>query len=250
VSVKVVRKVRNSTRSLFLQGSLFLLLLLVAIYFFINSSFFSVRAITINGTKELQKEIVLDLAGTSVGENLIKLDIGQIKAQVELSSMVEFCTVERKFPDQLIINIQERQAAALVSYRDGFILLDKQGYYIRLVNRLTDYNYPLINGAQLPIDLVPGTKVDGKGLKEALNLVSHVPPGKLLTFTEIHIKPDNNLELYTEDGIRVLVGDSSNIGRKLQWFFEIYRQLLEGTNKSNIEYVDLSFDGSPIVKYR
>jgi len=87
-------------------------------------------------------------------------------------------------------------------------------------------------------------------LKEALNLVSHVPPGKLLTFTEIHIKPDNNLELYTEDGIRVLVGDSSNIGRKLQWFFEIYRQLLEGTNKSNIEYVDLSFDGSPIVKYR
>lgn len=250
MSVVVTKKMNKTRRSILLQGILFLMLLLVAVYFFMNSSFFSIREIQISGLQKLKRETVLELAGVNVGANLIKLDIEQVKNNIELSSLVESVRVERRFPDRLLIHVTERRPAALAAYRDGFILLDEAGYYLQLVQRITEYSLPLIVGVQIPETAVPGEKISVPGLAEGLKVVSRLSPQQLALFSEINVQPGDRLELYTIDGIKVIVGDSSDLARKIQWFLEIYRQWQAGDKARQIQYVDVSFDGHPIVKYK
>ncbi len=241
------RLIKNTKRSMLLQAIFFFMLLLVAVYFFLNSSFFAIEKISVIGLKELEPQTVLDLAGINRGANSFKLDIRQIENNIELSAMVARAEVKVKLPDSLIIFVEERKPAALVSSRDGFILLDNQGYYIRLVEKISEYSLPLIEGVDIPASLAPGEKVSDPGVKEALGVVANLSPDEKMMFSEISIRPDKSIEMFTSEGIKVVVGESNDIARKIKWFQKIYQQARQ--DGKTIKYVDVSFKGNPVVKY-
>ncbi|WP_366924823.1 FtsQ-type POTRA domain-containing protein [Metallumcola ferriviriculae] len=87
---RVVTRKENEShkRSKLLQALLFVMLLLVAVYFFLNSAFFTVDQIIVNGIDQMAPQTVLDLSGITKGMNPFKIDINQVEKKIELSAMV------------------------------------------------------------------------------------------------------------------------------------------------------------------
>ncbi|WP_366924825.1 FtsQ-type POTRA domain-containing protein [Metallumcola ferriviriculae] len=246
---RVVTRKENEShkRSKLLQALLFVMLLLVAVYFFLNSAFFTVDQIIVNGIDQMAPQTVLDLSGITKGMNPFKIDINQVEKKIELSAMVAKVEVRVKFPDSVTINVKERKPAALLSSRGGFMLLDNEGYYISLAEKITDYSFPLISGVEVPPSLAPGEKLSGKGVSEALAVVGSLAGDDNALFSEIVVTSGYSIIMYTIDGVKVVMGEGSDVGRKLQWFKQIRQQAIN--DGKTLKYVDVSFQGNPVVKY-
>ncbi|MBS3971127.1 MAG: cell division protein FtsQ/DivIB, partial [Clostridia bacterium] len=150
------------------------------------------------------------------------------------------------------IYIKEREPASLVVAQEKFILVDIKGFYIQDVESIREFpNLPLITGLTLEENLPYGQKIDNKALTAALEISEQIWDKSSIYFNEINVSSgENDILLYTKEGIMVKIGNSKNIHEKLAVFEKLYLKQREEGNLSQLEYIDISFAGLPVIKYK
>ena len=88
---------------------------------------FQLEQIHYQGLVHLDRRALDALIYQSVSENLMSLDLDRIRDLVESESWVREATVRRKFPNQLVIHIRERQAVALAAIDNELYVVDQEG---------------------------------------------------------------------------------------------------------------------------
>ena len=176
-------------------------------HFLYQNRDFAVQQIDVHTDGVVAVDQLRRWAGVKPGDNLLALDLGMVKRNLELVPLVKAAAVERVLPRTLRIRVTERepvaQAYAPQPRADGrgydmkVFQLDDEGA-VMLPLQLRQRATPLAQaGEQLPtlagidpINLAPGKKLDSPQVRAALDLIvafEHSPMAGLADLRRIDI---------------------------------------------------------------
>jgi len=174
---------------------------------------FQVRTIDIRVQGAVTRAEVLQASGVQCGQNLMALNLDEVRARLKRMSYVEGVRIERQLPSTLKITIEERQPVARIApySKDGNQLaqavyyVDPEGYIMkpRAGERLK--LLPVIMGVEAG-QIQEGQKTDRMEIGSALNLLRLADYSALksdLDLTQIIVDSKDYLILRTQGGGRI-----------------------------------------------
>lgn len=102
-------------------------LLVGTLWLFFFSSVLAVQQVEVEGESKLAAEDVLAVAGLDEGEPLARVDLDEVRARVQALALVRGAEVTRKWPDTVVIALEERVAIAVVEIGGRLRGLDQDG---------------------------------------------------------------------------------------------------------------------------
>ena len=103
------------------------IVLLVALFFLINSSLFNVSTITVEGNIKVSHEEIIKLSGIDANTNIFHIDEVQAKQNIEQNGYLVVENIKRIFPSEVKIKVRERIAVAQIGTVNGYYVIDKEG---------------------------------------------------------------------------------------------------------------------------
>jgi len=186
-----------------------------------ENSAFAIRNVEVQTDGMIRLEQLRRWAGIKPGQNLLALDLGRVKRDLELCSAIHSAAIERVLPNTLRIRVLEREPIArvhaMMPRADGkgitpvlyhvdalgnvFVPLDKS-----LVNLPPDASeLPLLVGAS-QADVRPGRRAESPQVQAALTLLcefDHSPMAGLVSLKQIDCSPVDVLSVLTGQGSEV-----------------------------------------------
>lgn len=227
-----------------IQSLFFIFIFSLAVFFFLQSPVFRVKAVEVRGNGQLDRDQVMALAGLGKDVNIFKVNLKQAQSKVALSPMVKHVEIIRNLPSTIIINISERKAIGLISNEGQFIAVGDDGYCLSVANNLASINLPFITGVNATKTL-PGQNINDDKLGAALAYLSAMPLGMRAAVSEINVSDLNNIRIFTIDKTEVRFGDLTRIGDKVK----LYQEVIGQKYSNNIQYIDISYKGNPVIKF-
>ncbi|MHB1127109.1 MAG: cell division protein FtsQ/DivIB [Bacillota bacterium] len=240
---------RKNRKSFFVSGLLFMVICITALYFFVHSSIFAITRIEVQGNEGLTSAKIVQLAAIPLGLNIFQADLSQARENLLLNPMIESAQVMRQLPSTVVVVLKEREPLALLVTTSGFIAVDRYGVYLRKTAAISDLPLNVITGVKVPEAIGPGQAIKADNLDIALKLLGEVKEGSDL-LTELDMSDPVGIRFYTREGVEVRLGFPERIEQKMQVLNEIYEQELAKGQAGRIEYIDVSFQGNPVIKYR
>lgn len=109
------------------------IVLLVALFFLLNSSLFNVSQITVEGNIKITQEEIIKLSGIDNQTNIFHIDEVEIKQNIEQNGYLVVNDIKRAFPSKVKIKVRERVAVAQIGTTNGYYIIDKEGIALSLV---------------------------------------------------------------------------------------------------------------------
>lgn len=111
---------------------IFVLVLVVVVFFLINSSLFNVSSITVTGNTSISANEIISLSGIDYDTNIFHVDEKTAKNNIETNYFVVVDDIERTFPMGVIIKVHERVPVAQIGTINGYYVIDADGITIGL----------------------------------------------------------------------------------------------------------------------
>ncbi len=214
---------------------------------------FDIQKIEVNTDGYLTRETILHWADLKGGDNLMALDLNQIKRNLERIPVIATASLERILPDVLRVKVAERRAVARVTmvlphdsgYYPATIPLDPKGYVLVPLQRNHVKDARVLNYAALPeLKGVDEAELRTSGLLQspnvlaALRLVENFRHSNLvgtIEIREIDIRPSGILVVSTTAGARVKFSSEHDFRPQLlRW-----RQIHDTGRQQGLTIVDL-----------
>ncbi|MCW9050432.1 MAG: FtsQ-type POTRA domain-containing protein [Deltaproteobacteria bacterium] len=226
-------------------------LIVVGVFFvtqlLLASDLFRIDEVSVKGSQRLSDQQVVDLSDVQVGVNTFNLDLNLIGRKIEENPWVQQARVQRIFPRQIGVHIQERQPVAIVNL--GYLYyLDNQGEIFKVLDANDKLNFPIITGFEYE-------KAQGhdegyaQRLTQIVSLLSDLRQRELFNLdqiSEIHQDVDGGLSLFTFDGsVKIKLGQSG-YREKLDRLERIYAELQPKLRM--LDYIDLNVEEKVIVR--
>src|SRR3990167_6856315 len=134
----------------------------------LKSPYLAIKEIKIAGNRKVSMAEVLELAGVNVGDNLLKVNVAEIKKSVRLNPWISEVRVARNFPDRINIEIKERKPIAFINL-DGLYFVDETGIIFKKISLEDELDLPVITGLKRE-DIEEGAKTSELAI-QAVNLL-------------------------------------------------------------------------------
>lgn len=159
-----------------------------------------VTHVEVRGGHFLSEGEVRELLGPAVGENILGLDIDDLKTRLRKSPWVADATVQRSLPDTLRVEIDERAPVALAEI-DLLFLMDADGALIELYGpRTAAFDLPVVRG-------LAGLEPDERRERARRVAVLLADLDELSTeLSEIRVEPSGDIEAVLRSGEVVRLG--------------------------------------------
>ena len=119
-----------------------------------------VRNVIIEGRANTPEPLLRAALGVSKGDPILGFSLEQARRRIETLSWIEHATVERRLPDTIVVNIQERRPFAIWQNDGKFVLIDRTGQIVA--------NQDVANFRGLPLVVGPGAPPSAATLIDAL----------------------------------------------------------------------------------
>ncbi len=83
---------------------------------------FPIKAVTITGARELSEGEILKLAGVGPRNSLLFLNVADVRARLKAVPLIKEASVSKLYPNRLLVEVEERQPAALWQ-KDGAVAI-------------------------------------------------------------------------------------------------------------------------------
>ena len=201
---------------------------LVWLFFF--SSVLTVKGADVQGAEVLTVAEVEEVAAVPLGVPLATVDLTAIEARVEGLAAVRSVEASRAWPDQVRIEVVEREAVAVVSWEDQWRGLDATGVLFR--------SYPEQPEGLTPVTMSATTPVEA--LAEAAAVVEALPAGILQRVDHLEVTSIDGISLELRDGSTVTWGSADESANKVK----VLQVLLE--RKASV--YDVTAPGRPTIR--
>ncbi|MBI5561055.1 MAG: FtsQ-type POTRA domain-containing protein [Deltaproteobacteria bacterium] len=170
----------------------------------IRSPYLKIQTISINGRRRLTEGEVLKLSGIYVGKNIFSVRKKEVEGSVKTHPFVEDAIVERKLPDEVRIEIVEREPVALVKL-NGLFVMDKNGVLFKEYQSGDRLDLPVITVAEGIKDVwEAGVKAS---LLSFMEILRHQARFNLDDTSEIQVDRTYGISVVTlREGIRLEFG--------------------------------------------
>lgn len=169
----------------------------VSLYeYLLASPYLKLRHVDIRGASaDTQKELIQS-CGLDRDVSLLALDLREMKTRMERHPWVRAATLERSFPNALIVEMEMERPSAIV-HMDKLYYMNRYGEVFKEVESLDGTDYPIVTGLSRT----------GAGTLDALRRVIEVMDAleakgsavSLERLSEVHIKAGGELCLFFRD---------------------------------------------------
>jgi cell division protein FtsQ len=213
----------------------------------LGSGYFAVTTVRVENNQRLLQEEVLALSDIQQGSNIFDLDLDMIGGKIEENPWVASARVERVFPNEVTIRIEERQPQAIVRLGTLYYV-DVYGEIFKMLDAGDRLDYPLISGIDRQL-LLDKPEQARELLLGALGLLTELAERRVFNLdqvSELRVAPQEGITLYTyRGGVPVRFGQNG-YRTKLDRLERIYRELQP--RLAAIDYIDLNVVERVIVK--
>ena len=129
----IKKKRRNRIKRRFIVF-LFLFICMGVIFTVLKAPFFDVKTIICIGQQELTEEQVIKIAGAKTDVNIFSTSVKTMKRKLNENPAIAECNVRRLFPNKIKIWVRESNAVAYVENGGIFLLTDKNGQIIKVLD--------------------------------------------------------------------------------------------------------------------
>lgn len=210
-----------------------------------ETGYFHVREVLVEGNDRLSNAEVLEAAGIRPGTHVLATDLGRMAARLRAHPWVSWAHVRRELPARLLVEIREERPVALLA--DGpLYLVNAAGELFAPLEPETDSKLPIITGlsAQVVVGVGPAGEVARGDLRAAVNvarLYRTMGLGGRWPLSEVRVIPGRGLGLVLSGS-----GTMARLGRgpyrpklyRLEWVLEHLRQ-----QGKEADYVLLDVEG-------
>jgi cell division protein FtsQ len=213
----------------------------------LGSGFFAVTTVRVENNQRLLLDEVLALSDIEQGSNIFDLDLDMIGGKIEENPWVASAHVERVFPNEVTIRIEERQPQAIVRLGTLYYV-DVNGEIFKMLDAGDRLDYPLISGIDRQL-LLDQPEQARELLLGALGLLTELAGRTVFSLdqvSELRVTSQEGITLYTyRGGVPVRFGQNG-YRTKLDRLERIYRELQP--RLAAIDYIDLNVVERVIVK--
>ncbi|MGJ4943350.1 cell division protein FtsQ/DivIB [Bradyrhizobium sp. HKCCYLS1011] len=156
-----------------------------------NSVGFRITALAINGRKQLTQDEVLAIGGVTGRSSLLFLDAAAVRDRLKANPWIADATVQKFFPNQLRIDIVERQAFALWQENGRLSVIADDGAVLE----------PYVSHRFLTLPLVVGKGAESRA-RDFLALLARYPQVRAVTKAAVFVG-ERRWNLRTKDGLDI-----------------------------------------------
>lgn len=212
------------------------LLVALGVWLVLFSSVLAVKGTEIEGNRLLSEEQVRQAADVPSGKPLARVDIDAMTEGLEELPEVASADVSRKWPDHVLIKVEERVSIGVVEVADGFRGIDKTGFVFRDL-RVRPKVLPLIKvGDDTEAEIGSSDEV----LQEGAAVVSALPRPVARTIEYVELTTVDRISLHLRDGRTVEWGSADQSEDKAA--------VLAVLLKQKAEVYDVSVPGQPTTR--
>ena len=116
-----------------------LVVLCVALYFFMHSAVFTVENIVMTENNHIGLKQVQKVTGIKTGMNLYDVKKGACEDKLLEDPYIKEVKIKRKLPDTVEINLVLRQPAAVIKNDKQFVLIDYEGTVLKITDKAPQF---------------------------------------------------------------------------------------------------------------
>lgn len=212
----------------------------------LNSDYVCVHKFDLRGNTFLRGEDVIELSGIEEGAGLFSLDLAGAEKALRSDPRIINASVGRKFPDRVVIEVEERRAVGSVVISDVLYKIADDGTVIgELMPEYEDL--PFICGLNMKPaqgDVV-GMRFEGRELRDALSVLAAVRTVPGLYAKVNYIRADERWFALSGGDVKVFYGQRfGTCEAKRVWF--VWR-IIPAEDRAGCA-MDVRFEGDVIVR--
>jgi len=211
-------------------------ILIFAFNFTINAPCFRIRETVVRGCREVTEKEVLLLSAVKSSQGLLALNEEAVMRRIKANPWIKSVSIGRELPDRLVLQIQERSAAAVIRQDANLYLIDEEGVIFKKLGKNDEVDLPVLTG------LYNQGKLNEPLLKSAKGLLSELSKSKsfptLDNVSEIQGNEVSGLSVFTDNGMLLVLG-FDRYGAKLHRLPPILEDLERRQLKGGVLHIDL-----------
>ncbi len=228
-----------------LNSLLILTIIIILMVISLNSEFFNIDKINVQGNKKISKEKIIHTSLINLGENIFRISIEGAEENILELPYIKSVEISRSLPKGIDIHIVEREDKLLVKNISIYYVIDEEGYLLDQIDSNNE-SLPVVFGLKTDkIDLGDNIFLDLE-LEEFEDLIKEAENLRILSMIDkiiIESEEDVNISLY--NGIDVAFGALDNVEYKLRLLDEILNHSDE--NNILINRIIMNRDEHPII---
>lgn len=231
--VTVIPRRRLRGRFVLLGVAVVLLTAGLGAYGLVSTGFFRVDHVRVEGARYLSADEVARTSG-ALHEELFWIDPETVRQRVERLPGVRRAWAVRRWPHGLTVRVEERVPVVVWQVGGVGYAVDADGVVLDLT---PDESLPVIVQTDGSPGLLPGDRVDGDAVRMALQVRELAPTAVGQQAVRFEWTQARGLEVTTDRGVRVRLGDEAGLEYKLA----VWRAILQQAGRTPVTEIDLRF---------
>jgi len=240
---KFVRKKRKKkiVKRIILGFFVFIIGIVIFIY---KAPVFNLKKININGLVTVTNESLQEKLKYNIGKNIFTIDYNKMEKDLKENPYINEVKIRKKGINQISIDVVENNIAYYFESNGKIKSINNDGVIVEEVDSLEGRKLTKLTGIDLTEKGVGEKITEDKKLPEVLDTfykMIEVMPEEFY-FSEINIFDLNDIVCYIGD-VEVRLGDSSDLIDKVNIALNLIEQGIISKG-----YIDMSFNGAPVIK--
>lgn len=227
--------------------SMITIILTIALILFITKApIFNIKSIEITGTSKISSDNLKENLNMFIGENIYVVNEEEIKNILLSNQYIKDVKISRKGISNLVIEISEESPVFYIENNGFKYIINEDLEVIEEVEDIQDRNVVKISGIEYS-NIVIGEKINDDIIYPTILKIFYpyiAQNRESIKFDEIDISDIVNIKGRIGN-VEIYFGDDSDIHNKME---NIYRIMLSEEINITNGYIDVSFDGPPIIK--
>ena len=243
--------IKKTKRKRLIRKSIFIILvcLIAGGLVVIKSGFFDIKKVDIEGKKLVTKDLIEEKLKYIKGKNIFFVKSSEIEQKLKSDPYVDTITLKRHFPSTVQINIKEKDVGYYVKSGDEYDVISADLVLLEKVKNLKGGGLIELNGIKSEERKIGEKYIDTKDdkrLEEFLETLYQIKNSNTTKnkITMVNVANINNIIIYF-DKVEVKVGNGNDLIKKVNIALNILEDKKLNFKKG---YIDLSFDGTPVIK--
>ncbi len=212
---------------------------------FPGSVLFDLQSVNVTGNTAVPAADILRRIGLVPGDSAFRVNAGRIRQRLLQDPRVEDATVAMAFPHHVTISVHERSPVAALRIAGGYMLLGADGVVIARTRAPGPY-LPLEVERLSVLPLGAGTIVPSARVRLGAATASVLPEPLRAQAVALRVDTEGEVVIRTLEGVEVRVGGRDGMLERLALVPDVLAAVR--ARGMRVQYVDLRFPGSVIVK--
>lgn len=214
--------------------------------FITKAPIFNIKAITFKGNVTISSEVLLSEVSDRIGLNIFTVNEKDIRDEILKNRYVSTVDIKRKGINTLEINITEEAPVYYINNGVELLIVNNDLEVLEEVDNIDGRNLVEIKGVDLSVKDDESRVDEFNSYKSILtNFYPFISQNReSIYISSLDVSNIVNIIGYIEN-VEILFGDDSNLYNKME---NVYRIMLDDNINIAKGYINVSFNGSPVIK--